>query len=93
MNKNLYLIMLSTEVNRDELIKKMEEQNLIETWFYAFANSFFVRSDKNSMELGLFIDNTIGSKLNFVTIVTDDYFGRLSTGLWEKFDPIKYVKH
>lgn len=84
--------MLSAEANRDELIKKMEEDNLIETWFYAFANSFFVRSEKNSMELARYVDDATGRKLNFVTIVTDDYFGRLNSELWKKFDPIKYVK-
>ena len=82
--------MLSTEVNREELIERLENEKLIETWFFAFSNSFFVRSEHNSFELGKFIDDVIGKKLNFITIVTDDYFGRLSGDLWKNFDPIKY---
>jgi uncharacterized protein YdaL len=90
MSKALYLILLSTEIDREELIKSMENKGIIETWFFSFPNSFFIRSDLNSMELGKFIDEVTGNKLNFITIVTNDYYGRLSKELWEKFDKIKY---
>jgi hypothetical protein len=89
MNNGLYLILLSIEVDRELLIKKFEEANLIDTWFFAFPNSLFIRTKLNSKEIWNFIEENVGSKLCLITAVTDDYYGRLNVDLWKKFDKVK----
>jgi hypothetical protein len=89
---NLLLILLSAKYDREQIIKKLEADNKIDTWFYSFPNTIFVKSNLNSKEMSLYIQEIFGAEMNFVTSVEDDYFGRLTAGQWSNFKPVKYVR-
>jgi hypothetical protein len=86
---NLLLILLSTQYDREQVIKSLEADGKIDTWFYSFPNTIFVKTDLNSKQMSLYIQEKFGEHMNFVTDIEDDYFGRMTAGQWEKFKPVK----
>lgn len=87
---NLLLILISPKIDRDILIKDLDTAGKIDTWFYSFPNSVFVKTMMNSREMSKYIDEKYGQHVNFVTSVEDDYFGRMNTDQWKYFKKVKY---
>lgn len=50
MNK-LFIILLPAGMDRDEVIKHLNNQNAISFWFYHFPYSFYVRSNLTAKQL------------------------------------------
>ena len=89
---NLLLILLSTTHDREKIIESLEADGKIETWFYSFPNTIFVKTDLNPKEMSNYIEEKFGIKMNFVTQIENNYYGRLTKGQWENFQPIKNFK-
>lgn len=87
---NILLILLSTQYDRDKIISALDADGKIDTWFYSFPNTLFVKTYLNSKEMSNYIEEKFGAHINFVTQVDDDYFGRMSVEQWKHFKKVKY---
>jgi hypothetical protein len=87
---NLLLILLSPKFDRDQVIKSLEEDQKIDTWFYSFPNTIFVKSNLNCKEMSFYIREKFGVHIHFITQVENDYFGRMNEDQWKNFKRVKY---
>jgi hypothetical protein len=76
--------------DRDKIIKALEEEGKIDTWFYSFPNTIFVKTDLDPQEMSLYIQEKFGVNMNFITKIEDDYFGRMQADQWKHFRKVKY---
>ncbi|QQL48298.1 hypothetical protein [Mucilaginibacter ginkgonis] len=86
---NVLLILLSTTYDREAVIKALEINGKIDTWFYSFPNTIFVKTSMNPKEMSRFIEEKFGENINFVTQIESDYFGRMSSAQWKNFKKVK----
>lgn len=87
---NLLLILLSPKLDRDQIIKSLEADDKISTWFYSIPNTFFVKTNLNSKEMSFYIREKFGIQVHFITQIENDYFGRMNEDQWKNFKPVKY---
>jgi hypothetical protein len=83
-NKN-YLIVLSSKLNREEVIEYLSSIEAIKTWFYDLPNSFFIQSDLSAEELSNHIKEQFGKERHFITEVHNNRQGLLTKSHWAKF--------
>ncbi len=87
---NTILILLSPIIDRDKLIKALEEENISGMWFYSFPNSLFITTNLNAGQISKFIEKKFGQQVHFVTQIESDYFGRMDVEQWNYFKKSKY---
>lgn len=87
---NTLLILLSPTLNRDVLIKHLEQQNIINFWFYSFPNSLFIKTNLNSEQISRLIEKDLGQHIHFITQIEDDFFGRMDQDYWTYFKRARY---
>lgn len=79
-----FLIVLSSDVDRDEVIKYLESTNKIDFWFYSLPNSLFVNAKfDNASEIYSLMDKEFNGIRAFVTLLDGNYFGKLPKTHWE----------
>ena len=84
--KKLYLVVLSTKFDREEVIKYLEDLPSSGMWFYNMPNSFFIRSRLSAKELYSEIVEQFGKYRCFLTEVdTHNRQGWMPGDHWDLF--------
>jgi len=81
-----FLIVYSSQIDRDELIKYIETLPGHKLWFYTLPNSVFVNSSLGVKELSDYIHKKYKVESFLVTQLTGArYWGSLPESQWDKF--------
>lgn len=65
----VYLVVLSSKLDRPQVIEYLSSQPKMGMWFYSTPSSFFIKSDLSATELSRLIKEKFGRIRHFVTEV------------------------
>lgn len=86
----LMILMFSPQIERDDLIEKLEKHKKISDWFFVFPSSVFIKSSETPRDLIEFLDAHYGKKVCFINVVNNEFFGALPSQYWVHFQHSKY---
>ena len=80
----VYLVVLSSKLDRAQVVEYLSSHPRTGMWFYSLPNSFFVKSDLSAAQLSRLIKEKFGMIRHFVTEVTPaNRQGLMPTNHWE----------
>jgi hypothetical protein len=86
VSKIYFITYFSEKLDRAELIKKLEANEISEYWQYCFTDSVFIKSSMSSRQISDFIEKEFGNIRHLVTEINPtNYHGRLPKGFWDIF--------
>jgi len=86
----LYVLVLSSAYNKDEVSKFLDTKPEINFWFSSLPSSIFIKTEISSRAISELIREQFGVELHFITEVSPNYWGSLSKDLWKNFPPVNH---
>ena len=80
----VYLVIVSSKIDRSSAIAHLQAKKLVTDWFYNLPNSFFVRSEESAKVISDAIIGHFGRERHFVLSTHDDRQGILPTKHWNR---------
>ena len=82
-----YVVMLSTDFDRDAVAKYIDSNKDIKYWFYTLPYSIFIKTHLTAAHVSNLIETNFGLHPHLVAEITNNYFGRLDAIVWQHLPP------